>query len=143
MNFALNLCGSDNGQKFSRWIGDGPPRACIGKVDNFLIRGGMTYTFYREKGLPIGNSLLKEDKVEFAGSLMDKTRKNAELLLPVDSVVAQEFSNEARHKVVGEEGIGKGWMGLDIGPKTISVYSDQALKSKTILWNGPLGILMT
>ncbi|MEX2573509.1 MAG: phosphoglycerate kinase [Balneolaceae bacterium] len=113
----------------------------LGKVDTILIGGGMTYTFYKAKGLPIGNSLLEEDRVELAASLMDKAReKNVELLLPVDSVVAQEFSNDARHKVVGEDGIEEGWMGLDIGPKTISVYSGRILESKTILWNGPMGV---
>jgi phosphoglycerate kinase len=113
----------------------------LGKVNSILIGGGMTYTFYKAKGLPIGNSLIEEDKVSLAKSLMDKAReKGVNLHLPVDSVVAREFKNDAEQKLVGEDGIEDGWMALDIGPETIRHYSDIILESKTILWNGPMGV---
>ena len=113
----------------------------LGKVDSILIGGGMTYTFYKAKGVPIGNSLLEEDKVELAASLMEKAaEKGVDLQLPVDSVVAKEFSNDAEFKTVGEEGIEEGWMGVDIGPKTIELYRERILKSKTVVWNGPMGV---
>ena len=113
----------------------------LGKVNSILIGGGMTYTFYKAKGLPIGNSLIEEDKVSLAKSLMEKAKeKGVNLLLPVDSVVAREFKNDAEHKLVGEDGIEDGWMALDIGPETIGLYSDIILESKTILWNGPMGV---
>lgn len=113
----------------------------LGKVDSILIGGGMTYTFYKAKGLPIGNSLLEEDKVELAGSLMAKAEdKGVDLLLPADSVVGKEFKNDTEYKTVDENGIEDGWMALDIGPKTVKLYADRILESKTILWNGPMGV---
>lgn len=113
----------------------------LGKVDTILIGGGMTYTFYKARNLPIGNSLLEEDKIELAGTLLKKAEEaGVELLLPVDSVVAREFSNDAEHKVVGEDGIEEGWMALDIGPETVRLYSDRIRASKTVLWNGPMGV---
>lgn len=111
------------------------------KVDTILIGGGMTYTFYKAKGLPIGSSLLEEDKVELAASLMERAReKGVDLLLPSDSVVAREFNNDAQHKVVAEDGIEEGWMALDIGPDTVASFSEQIRNSKTVLWNGPMGV---
>ncbi|MGM0506844.1 MAG: phosphoglycerate kinase, partial [Bacteroidota bacterium] len=111
------------------------------KVDTILIGGGMTYTFYKAKGLPIGGSLLEEDKVELAGELMKKAAEaNTDLLLPVDSVVAKAFDNDADRKVVGEDGIEDGWMALDIGPKSIEIYSEKIRSAKTVLWNGPMGV---
>lgn len=111
------------------------------KVDTIIIGGGMTYTFYKAKGWPIGNSLLEEDKIELAASLLDKAEKaGVNFLLPKDSVVATAFDNHAEHKVVGEQGIEDGWMGLDIGPETIKSYSEQIRAAKTVLWNGPMGV---
>ena len=111
------------------------------KVDTILIGGGMTYTFYKAKGLPIGSSLLEEDKVELAASLMERAReKGVDLLLPSDSVVAREVNNDAQHKVVAEDGIEEGWMALDIGPDTVASFSEQIRNSKTVLWNGPMGV---
>lgn len=113
----------------------------LDKVDTILIGGGMTYTFYKAKGLPIGSSLLEEDKVELAASLIERAReKGVELLLPVDSVVAREFNNDAVNKVVAEDGIEEGWMALDIGPESVRLFSDRIRKSKTVLWNGPMGV---
>lgn len=113
----------------------------LGKVDSILIGGGMTYTFYKANGLPIGNSLIEEDKVGLAKSLIKKAdEKGVSLKLPVDSVVAREFKNDTEFKTVGKDGIEDGWMALDIGLKTIKLYSDIILKSKTVLWNGPMGV---
>ncbi|MEX1211361.1 MAG: phosphoglycerate kinase [Balneolaceae bacterium] len=113
----------------------------IPKVDAILIGGGMTYTFYKAKGLPIGGSLLEEDKVELAGELMKKAADaNTELLLPVDSIVAKAFDNDAERKTVGEDGIEDGWLALDIGPKSVKLYSEKIRSSKTVLWNGPMGV---
>jgi len=113
----------------------------IGKVDSILIGGGMTYTFYKAKGLPVGDSLVEEDKVELAGSLISKAKeKNVDLLLPADSVVAKEFKNDTEFKTVDEDGIEDGWMALDIGSKTVKLYAERILEAKTILWNGPMGV---
>ncbi len=113
----------------------------LDKVDTIIIGGGMTYTFYKAKGWPIGNSLVEEDKIELAKQLIENAAKaGVELLLPVDSVVAKEFSNDAEHKVVGQEGIEDGWMALDIGPKTAQLFGDEVRKAKTVIWNGPMGV---
>lgn len=111
------------------------------KVDTIIIGGGMTYTFYKAKGWPIGNSLLEEDKVELAASLLEKAEHaGVKFLLPEDSVAAKAFDNNAQRKVVGEQGIEDGWMGLDIGPETIKTYSQHIRAAKTVLWNGPMGV---
>lgn len=113
----------------------------LDKVDAILIGGGMTYTFYRAKGLPIGNSLVEEDKIDLAKALMEKAKqKNVGIALPVDSVIAKEFKNDSEHKVVGEDGIVDGWMGVDIGPDTIEMYGKEIEKAKTVVWNGPMGV---
>jgi len=109
------------------------------KCDTILIGGGMAYTFYAAKGLAIGNSLLEADKVELAGEILKKAEaKGVELLLPVDHVVADEFSADANVKEVEGE-IEAGWMALDIGPKTAALYSEAVSKAKTVVWNGPMG----
>jgi len=113
----------------------------LGKVDSIIIGGGMTYTFYKAKGLPIGNSLVEEDKIGLAKELIDKASdQGVELLLPEDSVVAKEFKNDAEYKTVGEYGIEDGWMALDIGPKTIKLFSEKIIAAKTVVWNGPMGV---
>jgi len=113
----------------------------LSKVDTILIGGGMTYTFYKAKGLPIGNSLLEEDKVDLAKELMEKAEKaGVNFMLPIDSVIAKEFKNEAENDVVDEDGIEDGWMALDIGPQTIIAYSNQIKNARTVLWNGPMGV---
>ncbi len=113
----------------------------ISKVDSIIIGGGMTYTFYAAKGLPIGNSLLEEDKIDLAKELIQKAvDAGVELLLPIDSVIATEFNNDAENKVVGEHGIADGWMALDIGPKSVGLFSGVIQEAKTVVWNGPMGV---
>lgn len=105
-------------------------------VDQLLIGGAMAYTFLRARGEPTGKSLVEEDKLELAKSLMDQL--GPKLLLPVDHVVAQEFKADAPHQTVTV--IPDGSMALDIGPKTIELFSAVAAKAKTIIWNGPMGV---
>ena len=113
----------------------------LSKVDSIIIGGGMTYTFYKAKGLPIGKSLVEEDKIELAKSLLAKAQaKGVKILLPVDSVVSQEFNNESPHKTVVEDGIEDGWMALDIGPLSAKLFSDEVKRAKTVIWNGPMGV---
>jgi phosphoglycerate kinase len=112
----------------------------LGKVDALLIGGGMAYTFYKAKGLPIGKSLLEADKVDLAAETLRKAEAaSVKLLLPVDHVVADGFSADARTMVVGEDGIGDDWMALDIGPKTQELYAEEIKGAKTVVWNGPMG----
>ncbi|MBD3615227.1 MAG: phosphoglycerate kinase [Gracilimonas sp.] len=113
----------------------------ISKVDTIIIGGGMTYTFYKAKGWPIGNSLVEDDKVDLAKELLKKAEeKGIRFMLPLDSVVAREFKNDAEHKVVDEDGIEDGWMGLDIGPQSSIAFGNQIKAAKTVLWNGPMGV---
>ena len=110
------------------------------KVDTLIIGGGMAYTFMKAKGLNVGNSLLEEDYIEYAKEMMEKAdAKGIKLLIPVDTVVAKEFDNNAESKV-SENGIEDGWMGLDIGPKTIELFSAALKNAKTVVWNGPMGV---
>jgi phosphoglycerate kinase len=111
------------------------------KVDNLIIGGGMSYTFAVAQGGNVGNSLLEEDKVGLCKDLLKKAEeKGVKLILPVDTVTADEFSNDARSRIVDSGEIPDGWMGLDIGPKTIANFSEVIEKSKAILWNGPMGV---
>ena len=113
----------------------------LNKVDTIIIGGGMTYTFYKALGLPIGNSLLEEDKVDLAKELIQKAKAaGVKLMLPMDSVVAKEFDNEAEHKVVNDNGIEEGWMALDIGPQSAISFGNIIKMAKTVLWNGPMGV---
>ena len=112
----------------------------IGKCDALIIGGGMAYTFRAALGYKVGTSLLEEDKIELAKELMKKAEeKGVKLMLPVDNVIADAFSNDANIKVV-EGDIPDGWMGLDIGPKTIALFSDAVKSAKTVVWNGPMGV---
>ena len=109
------------------------------KCDAILIGGGMAYTFFVSQGKKIGDSLVEEDKVELAGSILKQAEeKGVKLLLPVDNVIADEFSNDANTEII-EGDIEDGWMSLDIGPKTIALYQDEISKAKTVVWNGPMG----
>jgi phosphoglycerate kinase len=113
----------------------------LNKVDTIIIGGGMTYTFYKALGLPIGNSLLEEDKVDLAKELIQKAKAaGVKLMLPMDSVVAKEFDNDAEHKVVNDNGIEDGWMALDIGPQSAISFGNVIKMAKTVLWNGPMGV---
>jgi phosphoglycerate kinase len=111
------------------------------KVDNLIIGGGMTYTFIKAMGGNIGNSLCEEDKLDMANDLMEKAKaKGVKIYLPVDQVLADKFDNDANKKTAeiadGEEG----WMGLDISEGSVQLFSDVISTSKTILWNGPMGV---
>ena len=111
------------------------------KVDTLIIGGGMAYTFMKAQGEEVGKSLLEEDYLDYANEMVAKAKeKGVELLLPVDTVVAQEFSNDAEHKTVARGGIEADWEGLDIGEKTIELYSNAVKNAKTVVWNGPMGV---
>lgn len=113
----------------------------LNKVDKLIIGGGMSYTFIKAKGGNIGNSLLEEDKLDLAKDLIQKSKeKGVELLLPEDSVSASDFNNEARTEICQSDHIPEGFMGLDIGPKAMAEYARHIRNSKTILWNGPMGV---
>jgi phosphoglycerate kinase len=111
------------------------------KANNIIIGGGMAYTFLKAQGKEIGNSLCEEDKLDLANEILAKAKeKNVVILLPVDSVIADKFSEDANTKMVDNDHIEKGWMGLDIGSETIKNFSKTIMESKTILWNGPMGV---
>lgn len=112
-------------------------RNLVPKADKIIVGGGMTYTFYAAKGLSIGKSLVEKDKIELAKQIMDEA--GDKLLLPVDNVVATEFSNDAPHKVV-EGAIPDGYMALDIGPKSVEDIKAALKGAKTVVWNGPMGV---
>lgn len=113
----------------------------LSKVNHLIIGGGMSYTFFKAMGGEIGNSLVEEDKLELARELVKKAKgKGVELHLPYDSVIAEAFDNNAKTDVSSNTTIPEGWMGLDIGPQAQEVFSNIIKDSKTILWNGPMGV---
>ncbi len=113
----------------------------IDRCDNILIGGGMAFTFFAAKGIPIGKSLCERDKLDLAKSLLQKAHeKNVKIFLPLDSVAADSFSNEAKYYITNEEEIHQEFMGLDIGSQTIEKYNEIIMASKTIVWNGPMGV---
>jgi phosphoglycerate kinase len=113
----------------------------LDKVDNLIIGGGMSYTFFKALGGRIGNSLVEENKMDLALDLIQKAKaKGVDLMLPKDSVIADSFSNEASRQIVDNYAIDDGWMGLDIGPEAREVFSIAIRNSRTILWNGPMGV---
>lgn len=110
-------------------------------VDNLIIGGGMTYTFVKALGGEIGNSICEDDKLQLALDILEAAKQqNVEVFIGEDSIVANDFSNEADRQIVLTKEIPAGWQGLDIGPKTIAKFSEVVYNSKTILWNGPLGV---
>jgi phosphoglycerate kinase len=110
-------------------------------VDTLIIGGGMAYTFFKAKGLEIGNSLLDEAGIDVAKKVMAKAEeKGVKLLLPVDTVAADDFSNDANTKVVKAGEIEAGWEGLDIGPETIKLFQEEIQQAKMVVWNGPAGV---
>ncbi|WP_279379180.1 phosphoglycerate kinase [Thermobrachium celere] len=112
----------------------------IEKVDRLIIGGGMAYTFLKAQGFEIGKSLLEEDKIDYAKEMLKKAEeKGVKVYLPVDHVVAKEFSNDAEAMTVDVE-IPADYMGLDIGPKTIKLFEEAVLDAKTVIWNGPMGV---
>lgn len=113
----------------------------LDKVDNLIIGGGMAYTFAKANGGAIGTSLVELDKLDLALSLVQKAKdKGVNLLLPVDNVIADDFNNNANTNTAKTGQIPDGWMGLDIGPETVKLFSKTVADSKTILWNGPMGV---
>ncbi len=110
----------------------------LDKVDKLIIGGGMAYTFMAAKGQEVGDSLLEADYIDYAKDMMAKA--GDKLLLPIDTVVATAFDNDAESKVVTEGGIEKGWQGLDIGPESIKLFSEAVKDAKTVVWNGPMGV---
>lgn len=113
----------------------------LDKVDHLIIGGGLSYTFTKAQGYDIGKSLLEEDKIDLAKSFIKKAAENGvELHIPVDAIVAKEFSKDAETKVVDIDQIPSDWMGLDIGPKTAAEYAEVIKKSKLLMWNGPMGV---
>ncbi len=110
-------------------------------IDNLIIGGGMTYTFVKALGGEIGDSICENDKLQLALNILEAAKANqVEVFLGEDSVVANDFSNDAERQIVPSNKIPSGWEGLDIGPKTIAKFSQAIFNSKTILWNGPLGV---
>lgn len=113
----------------------------LDKVDNLIIGGGMSYTFFKAMGGKIGSSLVEEDKLDLAKSLITKAKeKGVDLKLPIDSIIADAFSNDAHTKIAQNHSIPDGWMGLDIGPEATEIFKTTVANSKTILWNGPMGV---
>ena len=111
------------------------------KVDTLIIGGGMAYTFMKALGEEVGDSLLEADYLDYAKEMMEKAEaKGVKLLIPVDTVVAKDFANDAEYKTVGRGEIEAGWQGLDIGEKTIALYKDALKDAKTVVWNGPMGV---
>ena len=111
------------------------------KVDTLIIGGGMSYTFYKAMGLEIGKSILDADNIDLAKMLLEKaTSLNVKLLLPVDIVCADEFSNDAKYQTYSRDQIPSDMMGLDIGEETVKLYSEEIAKAKTVVWNGPMGV---
>lgn len=112
----------------------------LDKVDVLIIGGGMSYTFSKATGGNVGNSLLEEDYCDYAVKMIKKAEeKGVKLLLPVDSVIADDFSNDANTQVVKAGDIPDSWEGLDIGPKTVKLFTDAVKEAKTVVWNGPMG----
>ena len=113
----------------------------MSKADTILIGGGMAFTFIKASGGQIGKSLCEDDRLEVAKELIKKAKeKNVNLCIPVDAIIADNFANNANKKEVDINQIPDGWMGLDIGSKTIKMFGDIINNSKTILWNGPMGV---
>ena len=111
------------------------------KVDKLLIGGGMAYTFLKAQGHSIGKSICEEDKLDLARELLEKAKqKNVEIVLPIDSNITTEYSNDTENKIVHSQEIPDGWEGLDIGPDTIAKFKEILKTAKTVMWNGPLGV---
>ncbi|KAK0598063.1 hypothetical protein LWI29_031211 [Acer saccharum] len=127
------------GSKVSSKIG--VIESLLEKVDILLLGGGMIFTFYKAQGKAVGTSLVEEDKLDLATSLMEKAKtKGVSLLLPTDVVIADKFSPDANSKIVSASAIPDGWMGLDIGPDAIKTFNEVLDTTKTVIWNGPMGV---
>lgn len=113
-------------------------KSLLSKADKVLIGGGMAYTFYKAKGYEVGKSLLEEERVPLAKELMEEA--GDKLVLPVDNVVADDFSNDANTQIVSADAIPADWEGLDCGPATVEKYKEELAGAKTVVWNGPMGV---
>ncbi|MEG1547356.1 MAG: phosphoglycerate kinase [Clostridia bacterium] len=113
----------------------------LSKCDSLIIGGGMAYTFFKAQGWGIGNSLLDADSIDLANELMAEAKqRGVKLLLPVDTVVAERFAEDAKYKTVKSDAIPDGWQGLDIGEQACKTFHDEIVKAKTVIWNGPMGV---
>lgn len=113
----------------------------LGKVNTLIIGGGMAYTFLKAQGFDIGNSLCEEDKLELAAGLLKQAEeKGVSLLLPVDHKIAEKFDKDAEAKTTEGKDIPSGWMGMDVGEKTVELYCNAVKDAGTVIWNGPLGV---
>ncbi|KZV27598.1 phosphoglycerate kinase, chloroplastic-like [Dorcoceras hygrometricum] len=127
------------GSKVSSKIG--VIESLLEKCDILLLGGGMIFTFYKAQGLSVGSSLVEEDKLDLATTLLAKAKdKGVNLLLPTDVVIADKFAPDADSKVVPSSAIPDGWMGLDIGPDSIKTFNDALETTNTVIWNGPMGV---
>ncbi|KAM2677763.1 hypothetical protein EV1_004272 [Malus domestica] len=127
------------GSKVSTKIG--VIESLLAKVNVLLLGGGMIFTFYKAQGHSVGSSLVEEDKLDLAKSLLEKAKsKGVSILLPTDVVIADKFAADANSKVVPASAIPDGWMGLDIGPDSIKTFSEALDTTQTIIWNGPMGV---
>ncbi|KAI3703152.1 hypothetical protein L6452_28908 [Arctium lappa] len=127
------------GSKVSSKIG--VIESLLEKCDILLLGGGMIFTFYKAQGLSVGSSLVEEDKLDLATTLLAKAKeKGVSLLLPTDVVVADKFAPDANSKIVPASAIPDGWMGLDIGPDSVKTFNDALETTKTVIWNGPMGV---
>ena len=110
-------------------------------MDTLIIGGGMSYTFSKALGYTIGNSLLEEDKIDYARDMMEKAKdKNVNMLLPLDYIAGDSFSADAAAIATDDPNVPDGYMGLDIGPKTIGLFTSVVKEAKTVIWNGPVGV---
>lgn len=115
--------------------------ALLDKCDTIVIGGGMTFTFFKAQGKEIGSSLVEEDRLEMAREILDRAAgRNVHLMLPTDVVIADRLAADAETRTVPADQIPAGWMGLDIGPETRRAFSDAIVASKTVVWNGPMGV---
>ncbi len=113
----------------------------LDKADTLIIGGGMAYTFFKSMGVEIGKSVLEEDKLGLAKEIVEKAKSSScEMLLPVDTMVADDFKNDADTKFVGRDDIPSDWEGLDIGMETRKLYAEKIRSAKTVVWNGPMGV---
>jgi len=113
----------------------------LNKVDTLVIGGGMAYTFMKALGHNIGNSLLDEENIEFAGEMMKEAeKKGVKLLIPVDNKIGKEYDKDTEWQICPSDEIPDGWMGLDIGPKTEKLFADAVKDAGTVIWNGPMGV---
>lgn len=133
------FCAIVGGSKVSSKIG--VIESLLKSVDMLILGGGMIFTFYKAQGLSVGSSLVEEDKVELAKTLMvDAKAKGVELLLPTDVVLADKFAADANTQICAADKIPDGWMGLDVGPDTIKSFQTKLKTCKTVVWNGPMGV---